>query len=115
VTAPCTPPEDCLLLACDVAVRRALELASKRMLTREHLRDQRLRELPQYLVYTRLSVQTCRYSIEYLVGGAWAGLPDGLTSSPGLIDALDDYVRSLLLSAQTHQPEYLREIVRSQL
>lgn len=111
----CRPAEDCLLLACDVAVRRALELASKRMLTRGFLLNQSLREVPQYLIYTKLPSCTDEAKQDRVLSGAWTSLPEGLCSVGGLVDALDAYVRSLLSGAEAHDPEYLRPIIRRQL
>lgn len=116
MTAPdCTPAEDCLLLACDVAVRRALELASKRMLTRGFLLNQALRDVPQYLIYTKLPSCSLAARQDQVLRGAWTSLPEGLCQVAGLVDALDQYVRSLLSGAEAHDPEYLRPIIRRQL
>lgn len=111
----CTPAEDCLLLACDVAVRRALELGSKRMLTRGFLLNQALKDLPQYLIYTQLPAVTDPDRLTHLLKGAWTSLPEALGSVDGLLAGLDDYVRDLLRTCQKHHPEYLRPIIRRQL
>ena len=111
----CTPREDCLLMACDVAVRRALELASKRMLTRGFLLNKGLREVPQYLIYTRLPAVVDEARQTTLLRGAWESLPESMTGVPGLVDALDQYARSLVRTCEQHDPEYLRPIIRRQL
>lgn len=116
MTVPdCTPAEDCLLLACDVAVRRALELASKRMLTRGYLLNQSLRDIPQYLIYTQLPSVSDPGRLDHLLRGAWTSLPEQLQQVGGLVAALDDYARSLVAAGNAHQPEYLRPIIRRQL
>lgn len=116
MTVPdCTPREDCLLMACDVAVRRALELASKRMLTRGFLLNQALRDLPQYLIYTRLPAVSDEARQTVLLKGAWESLPESMTTVPGLVAALDQYARSLVATSEQHDPEYLRPIIRRQL
>lgn len=112
-TAECVPAEDCLLLACEVAVLRALELASKRMLTRKVVGS--LPDVPHHLIYTHLAAVTETAALDRLLRGAWSSLPDAMTGIDGLVDALDDHVRSLLASGQTYQAEYLRPVIRRQL
>lgn len=114
-TLPCTPAEDCLLLACDVAVRRALEVGSKRMLTRGVLLNQSLKAGPQYLIYTRLPAVSDPARLEHLLKGAWTCLPEALQAVPGLVDALDGYARDLLATCEAHNPEYLRPVIRRHL
>lgn len=111
----CTPREDCLLMACDVAVRRALELASKRLLTRGFLLNKSLLDIPQYLIYTKLPSCSDPAKQDKVLAGAWSCLPDGMCAVDGLVAALDSYVRSLLCGAEAHDPEYLRPIIRRQL
>jgi hypothetical protein len=116
VTAPdCTPAEDCLLLACDVAVRRALELASKRMLTRAYLAFQGLRDLPPYLMYLQLPAVTDAVRQDQLLRGAWTSLPEQLQAVDGLVEALDVYARGLVSTCARHDPELLRPIIREHL
>lgn len=111
MTVPdCTPPEDCLLLACDVAVRRALEVASKRMWTRQP--RWKFAELPRYLVYTRFPVVTDDHALDRLLVGAWSSLPEQLCDVDGLVPALEGYVRSLLSGGEAHDPDYLRPVIR---
>lgn len=102
-------------MACDVAVRRALELASKRMLTRGFLLNQSLKSMPQYLIYTRLPAVTDEARQSALLKGAWESLPESMTGVVGLVDALDRYARSLVATSEQHDPEYLRPIIRRQL
>lgn len=111
----CTPAEDCLLLACDVAVRRALELASKRMLTRVNLHNQVLRQCPQYLIYTHLPAVADPTKAARLLLGAWTSLPEALQHVDGLVPALDSYARDLLATCEEHNPEYLRPVIRRHL
>jgi hypothetical protein len=109
----CRPAEDCLLIACEVAVRRALEVASKRMLTRGIVGT--LPDVPHFLIYTHLPAVTEATKMDRLLAGAWSSLPEALTGIAGLVDALDDHVRSLLASGVTYDPEYLRPVIRRQL
>lgn len=111
----CWPREDCLVLACDVAVRRALEVGSKRMLTRRHLADQSLRAVDPHLIYTRLPAVDDTDAQDRILAGAWASLPEPMKEIAGLIAALDGYARSLLQAGTDHCPEYLWPVIRSVL
>lgn len=105
--------EDCLLLACDVAVRRALEVASKRMLTRGIVGS--LPDVPHYLIYIHLPVVNEPVKLDRLLAGAWSSLPEAMTGIDGLVPALDDYVRSLIRSGEPYGTEHLRPLIRRQL
>jgi hypothetical protein len=111
----CWPSEDCLLLACDVAVRRALEVGSKRMLTRRHLADQSLRTVEPHLIYTRLPAVHETDAQDRILAGAWCSLPEPMLAIPELIPALDGYARSLLASGTDHAADYLWPVIRSVL
>lgn len=107
----CRPAEDCLVLACDVAVRRALELASKRMLTRNML-SMNLRDVPAWQRYTRLPRCTDFDRQTQALHGAWTCLPYELS---GWITVLDGYVRGLLATGQMHDPADLRAAIAAQV
>lgn len=104
----CTPAEDCLVLACDVAVRRALELASKRMLTRNML-SLPLRDVAPWQRYTRLPRVTDLLRQNQVLDGAWSCLPDELS---GVLPTLDRYTRGLLVTGEQHTTEGLRTVIR---
>ena len=107
----CTPAEDCLVLACDVAVRRALELASKRMLTRNML-SLDLRDVPAWQRYTRLPRITDLVRQSQLLAGAWTCLPEELA---WILPMLDRYARSLLVTGDMHTTDGLRMIIRQEV
>lgn len=107
----CTPAEDCLVLACDVAVRRALELASKRMLTRNML-SLNLREVPAWQRYTRLPRLVDFDRQTQALHGAWTCLPFEMN---GWVSVLDGYVRSLLATGQMHDPIDLRAVIQREM
>lgn len=107
----CTPAEDCLVLACDVAVRRALELASKRMLTRNML-SLDLRDVPAWQRYTRLPRVIDFDRQTQALHGAWTCLPHEMN---GWISVLDCYVRSLLTTGQMHDPIDLRAVIQREM
>lgn len=107
----CTPAEDCLVLACDVAVRRALELASKRMLTRNML-SLDLRGVPAWQRYARLPRILDPERQNQLLAGAWSCMPDELT---GILPMLDRYARSLLVTGDLHTTDGLRLVIRQEV
>lgn len=111
----CLPREECLLLACDVAVRRTLEVGSKRMLTRRNLSDQSLRTVEPHLIYTRLPAVLEPEVQARVLAGAWVSLPESMRELPGLVAALDGYVRSLLQAGTDYDAEHLRPVIRSVL
>lgn len=88
---------------CEMAVYRALELAGKRLLTRE--RRHSLSGVPAHLMHTHVPVPET--DLDRLLDGAWSTLslvrPDTL-----LTVTIDDYVRDLLRSGMAHQTSYLR-------
>lgn len=94
---------DCTLLACDVAVRRALEVASKRMLTRA-TRGRTCIGMPPYLVYTCLPPVCDIVRQNDVLRDAWNCLPEEME---WLLPQLDGYVRALLVSGFQHRPEEL--------
>jgi hypothetical protein len=104
----CRPDEECLLLACDVVVRRALELAGKRLLTREFLTNQSLKRLPQWQIYSRLPRVSDPDRQDEILRGAWSNLPGELGP---VIPQLNTYVRSLLATGDLHDAELLRPMI----
>jgi hypothetical protein len=105
--ADTTPDTDCLVTACHLAVIRALEVAGKRMLTRQH-RGQ-LKDVPPHELHTHLPVDDT--DLNRLTAGAWDTLHTALPDHPGLVADLDEYVRSLLVAGQPHERRYLPPIL----
>lgn len=109
------PDCDCVLLACDVAVRRALELASKRILGGARTgggsgREARARvvNLPPHLWYTRLPRVCDLARQEAALREVWTCLPSELVP---MIPALDSHVRELLVTGHPYDPDVMREAV----
>jgi len=94
---------NCVQLACDVAVRRALEVASKRMLTRA-TRGRTCLSTPPYLVYTCLPPVTDSAQLAYVLRDAWSCLPEDME---WLVPSLESYVRLLLASGTAHDRDWL--------
>lgn len=94
--APSAPPVAAAAL--DVAVYRALELAGKRLLTRD------LRATYQHVRPTELHthVTVAERDLDRLLAGAWDYLPDSLPEYPDLAASADQYVRALLLTGEPH-------------
>lgn len=106
------PGEDCLLLAANVAVMRALEVAGKRM---RGMRTRAVRaelvDSPAHLVHTLMPAPK-EQVVDQLLEGAWTALESSLPDRPELAAELDGYVRALLASGQPHEMEWLRPIIR---
>ncbi|MFC1410398.1 hypothetical protein ACEZCY_14145 [Streptacidiphilus sp. N1-12] len=94
--APSAPPVAAAAL--DVAVFRALELAGKRLLTRD-LRATYQQVSPHEL-HTHVTV--AERDLDRLLAGAWDHLPLTLPEYPGLAASADQYVRALLLTGEPH-------------
>lgn len=104
--------EDCLIMACDVAVRRALEVAGKRLLTRDMRSMPGIRSCPPWQVYVRLGRVVDDERREYAMGGAWACLPDEMLAVQPI---LDGYVNGLLLRGKLHTSDELRLTIRERM
>lgn len=107
-----TPDLDGLTLACDLAVRRALELAGKRLRTRRSglLRSwphpiPDLDQVPAHELHVHITVDECR--LDKLLDDAWRPLLDVLPDGQHIAEVLDVYVRQLLLSGTRHETRYL--------
>lgn len=94
--APSAPPVAAAAL--DVAVYRALELAGKRLLTRD-LRASYQHVRP-YELHTHVTV--AERDLDRLLAGAWDYLPLSLPEYPDLAVSADQYVRALLLTGVPH-------------
>lgn len=105
MTEPVIVGGDCTVLACDVAVRRALEVASKRMLNRNN-RGRTCIGMPSYLVYTCLPPVTDLARQNDVLRDAWNCLPEEME---WLLPILDLYVRTLLVTGSRHAQDDLRK------
>jgi len=98
-------------LAADVAVWRALEVAGKRLLTRD--RRSRYQHIPPWLLHTQIRVDDS--DLDRLLTGAWTCLRQALTAPmcgptvdpDRLIATADEYVRALLRSGVPHEVHWL--------
>lgn len=90
-----------LLVACDLAVKRALEIAGGR-LVKTHPADADRTNL-----HTRLAAPPQQTQMSAALRGAWRHLPESACAMPGvdaekLTAALDTYTRGLILSGRPH-------------
>jgi hypothetical protein len=100
-----------LMVGSDMAVRRAMELAGKRLLTRQARVQGTAEGVPSHLLHTRLKVLDREHAAK-LLEGAFAYVADmadevGLPA-PILEDALHTYCVELLTRAFPHEKELLR-------
>ncbi|GAA2657601.1 hypothetical protein [Nonomuraea recticatena] len=108
--APPSPPlsaeaDDpaCVALAANVAVMRALEVAGKRLLTRD--RRSQYQHLPAWRLHTEIPAR--EDDLDRLLVDAWTCLQQVLPHRHDLIRVVDEYVRDLLRSGLAHEPHWL--------
>ncbi|MFC8124429.1 hypothetical protein [Streptomyces sp. NPDC057302] len=101
---PTAPPTgtsgDGLMAAADFAVRRALEVAGRRMTPG---RTAQLPQVPVWTMHTHIRAQT---DLSRLLDGAWLHL--GEYANAEGVAAVDRYTRHLITSQQAHEPAMLR-------
>lgn len=97
---PASPPNEGLMAAADFAVRRALEVAGRRMTPG---RTGQLPQVPVWTMHTHVRAQT---DLSRLLDGAWLHLGE-YTTAEG-VAAVDRYTRRLITSQQAHEPAMLR-------
>lgn len=101
------------LVAADGVVRRALEVAGARLLTRSE--RGRWEDIPKRQLHTKIRVKDDE-TVTRVLTGAWDDLPDavhGLSVDEGeLRDVLHNYCRGLLLQAIPHSREMLGLVLR---
>jgi hypothetical protein len=104
--ASCPPPcEPCseVLYAAHTATLRALEVAGKRLLTRD--RRSRYQHLQPWLLHTQIRVDAS--DLDRLLEGAWSVLGEALPGRPDVAAAVDAYARDLLRTGQPHELRWL--------
>ncbi|WP_282775883.1 hypothetical protein [Nocardia sp. CC201C] len=103
---------DCLMLAVEVGVLRALELAGKRA---RHTggRPQRgeLWKLDAWEVHTRRRLATTHAQCDRLLTGAWDLLRTVLPDQARVLAAADWYTRELIVTQQPHRAADLRRVL----
>jgi hypothetical protein len=106
VTAPATTNE---ILACEVAVLRALEVAAKRSLGRRTRGT--APQVPAYLLHTHLRIAVAHQDCDRLLAGAWEHLELVLPGQPKLYAAVDWYVRELIVKRRPHHRADLEAVL----
>lgn len=109
---------DSLLLACEVAVLRALEVAGKRC--RTITRGDRFAYLdregvPLYALHTRVALANDPDEVDRLFVGAWEHLRLVLPRTPAAIKACDQYTRRLVAEKKPHDRKALAEALAEAL
>jgi len=98
------------LVLADAVVRRALQVAGARLLTRAHV--EQWKHVPKHELHTKIKVKDYEHS-EKLLLGAWDELPslaEGLRfhAQPKIETVLDNYCTTLLLRSLPHSREFLK-------
>ena len=101
-------PGMAMLLACEFAVHRALEVAGKRMLDR-NLRN-KYQDTPAWLLYTFIEVDEDK--MDYVLSDAWTMFSVSAPEYAHLVPALDEYVRDLLSRGIQHDRSWLTDVLR---
>jgi hypothetical protein len=102
----------------DLVVRRAMELAGKRLLTRAARVEGRCQDIPAHLLHTQLKVLNHTHATSLLVGAfdPVSDLADRVgVNTDQLTSLLDIYCRELLLRGAPHDPAALRMWLRAGL
>lgn len=100
-----------LEVGADLVVRRALEVAGKRLLTRAARVEGKCHGTPAHLLHTQLKVLDHSHAVS-LLAGAFDHVDDLATrvgvKPDDLTRSLDMYCRELLLRGAAHEPQALR-------
>ncbi|MGW4123624.1 hypothetical protein [Nocardia sp. NPDC004711] len=111
MTTAAEAPE-CVALAVEVAVLRALELAGKRA---HHSSGRsgrgQLYKLPAWQVHTARRLAAAPEQCDRLLVGVWDLLAQVVPDQPRIITAADWYVRQLIVSGRAHQASELRQVL----
>lgn len=103
---------ECVMLAAEVGVLRALELAGKRARGTGGRPDRgELWRIPAWEVHTRRHLATTHEQCDQLLRGAWELLTTVLPDQPKVIAAADWYTRELIITQQSHQASELRRVL----
>lgn len=106
-----TPAQAALEVGSDIVVRRAMELAGKRLLTRTARVEPKCQATPAHLLHTHLKVLNDAHATN-LLAGAFDYVPaiaERAGANPSrLTTLLDIYCRELLLRGVAHDAEALR-------
>ncbi|MEU4228287.1 hypothetical protein AB0F17_28670 [Nonomuraea sp. NPDC026600] len=97
------PPAVAIVAAAEVAVRRAMAYAGKRLLTRTQ-RGQ-YADVPVDELHMHIPITEQRF--ELLMYDAWTALEGVVPGRPEVITACDRYVRDLLRHGVKHEPRFL--------
>ncbi|WP_433379129.1 hypothetical protein [Streptosporangium sp. CA-115845] len=100
---------ECVALAANVAVMRALEVAGKRLLTRD--RRSQYQHLPAWKLHTEIPAR--EDDLDRLLADAWTCLQQVLPHRGDLIGVVDEYVRDLLRSGLPHETRWLMRALMS--
>lgn len=108
----CPDTTDCLLVACELAVLRTLEIAGKRMRGSgpRNLRNGLL-QAPQHELHMLVPAGSYSATMDDLVEGAWSPFEIAVPGKPDLVKDLDDYVRLLIRRREPHDRQWLAPIV----
>lgn len=115
-TASATPVDHALMVGADLAVRRALELAGGRLLTRAD--RGRYRDVPRSELHTRIKVNGDDH-LATLLAGAWDHIP-ALADMVGDVDpyqlteALRKYVTIVLVAGMPHEQLNLHAVLAAE-
>lgn len=100
-----------LEVGAELVVRRALELAGKRLLTRAARVEGKCQGVPAHLLHTRLRVLGHTHA-QNLLAGAFEHVPElaerTAVNGDSLHEFLDLYCRELLVRGTEHEPQALR-------
>lgn len=112
---PCECQE--ILYAAHVGVLRALEVAGKRLITKDRHQRGDYQAVPPHLRHVRRSapgapegvsgVPVREEDLDRLLRGVWELLAEALPGRDDVIGVVDTYVRQLLVTGEPHQLRYL--------
>lgn len=108
MTAPTATSE---LLACEVAVLRALEITGKKVRNSSRQYRGQLSDVPTYLMHTHLHIARTHEECERYLVGAWEHLALVVPDRPKLIQACDWYVRELIVKRHPHTRADLERVL----
>jgi hypothetical protein len=113
---PCQCRE--ILYAAHVGVLRALEVAGKRLITKDRHHRGRYQDVPPHLRHVRkhapgvpdnipIGVPVRDEDLDRLLRGVWDLLAEAIPGRPDVVTVADTYVRQLLVTGEPHQLRYL--------